>query len=60
MDVDKISDMKELLKRFLKNPVYVVLAVLVIWSSLLTILLWNDLSTGWVFFVGFVLGVIFG
>ena len=52
--------MKELLKSFLKNPVYMVLAVLVIWSSVLTILLWNDLSTGWVFFVGFVLGVIFG
>ena len=52
--------MKESLKNFLKNPVYILLAVLVVWSTLLTILLWNDLSTGWVFFVGFVLGVIFG
>ena len=51
---------KSKLRTILKNPVYVVLAVLVIWSTVLTVVLWADLSAGWGFFVGFVLGALVG
>ena len=44
----------------LLHPVYLLVAAVVVLACIVVIVLFTDISSGWSFFIGFLLGVILG